>query len=144
MVGQRSEQTVSAERRAQGPNASQDSNTSDGISKREEYIRRREAYSQRVKQQRLRQMAAVMEELEYEEWSERCRLDVFEVEPLPTSSPLLELDNVLLSGHVAGLDIESHNGMFGMCGEIIVALHKGEWPAAECVQNLPGVTDWKW
>ena len=71
-------------------------------------------------------------------------LDVFEVEPLPTSSPLLELDNVLLSGHVAGLDIESHNGMFGMCGEIIVALHKGEWPAAECVQNLPGVTDWKW
>lgn len=71
-------------------------------------------------------------------------LDVYEVEPLPTSSPLLELDNVLLSGHVAGLDIESHNGMFGMCGEIIVALHKGDWPAAECLQNLPGVTDWKW
>ena len=71
-------------------------------------------------------------------------LDVFEVEPLPTSSPLLELDNVLLSGHVAGLDIESHNGMFGMCGEIIVTLHNGEWPATECVQNLPGVTDWKW
>jgi phosphoglycerate dehydrogenase-like enzyme len=71
-------------------------------------------------------------------------LDVYEVEPLPTSSPLLQLDNVLLSGHTAGLDIESHNGMFRMCGEIIVALHKGEWPAAECVQNLPGVTDWKW
>lgn len=71
-------------------------------------------------------------------------LDVYEVEPLPVSSPLLELDNVLLSGHTAGLDIESHNGMFGMCGEIIVALHKGEWPAAECVQNLPAVTDWKW
>ena len=71
-------------------------------------------------------------------------LDVYEVEPLPTSSPLLELDNVLLSGHTAGLDIESHNGMFGMCGEIIVALHNGEWPAAECLQNLPGVTDWKW
>ncbi|MGZ0169942.1 MAG: phosphoglycerate dehydrogenase [Planctomycetales bacterium] len=71
-------------------------------------------------------------------------LDVYEVEPLPMSSQLLELDNVLLSGHTAGLDIESHNGMFGMCGEIIVALHKGEWPAAECVQNLPGVTDWKW
>lgn len=71
-------------------------------------------------------------------------LDVYEVEPLPTSSPLLELDNVLLSGHTAGLDIESHNGMFGMCGDIIVALHQGEWPADECVQNLPGVTDWKW
>lgn len=71
-------------------------------------------------------------------------LDVFETEPLPTSSPLLELDNVLLSGHVAGLDIESHNGMFGMCGEIIAALYRGEWPAEECVQNLSGVTDWKW
>jgi len=71
-------------------------------------------------------------------------LDVYEVEPLPTSSPLLELDNVLLSGHTAGLDIESHNGMFGMCGEIIVALHNGEWPAAECLQNLPDVIDWKW
>lgn len=71
-------------------------------------------------------------------------LDVFEVEPLPTSSPLLELDNVLLSGHVAGLDIESHNGMFGMCGEIIVTLYTGQWPADECVQNLPGITDWKW
>ncbi len=71
-------------------------------------------------------------------------LDVYEVEPLPTDSPLLELDNVLLSGHTAGLDIESHNGMFGMCGDIIVALYKGQWPAAECLQNLPGVTDWKW
>lgn len=71
-------------------------------------------------------------------------LDVYEVEPLPINSPLLELDNVLLSGHVAGLDIESHNGMFGMCGEIIVALYQGKWPAAECLQNLPGVTDWKW
>ena len=71
-------------------------------------------------------------------------LDVYEVEPLPTNSPLLELDNVLLSGHVAGLDIESHNGMFGMCGEIIVALYQGKWPTTECLQNLPGVTDWKW
>lgn len=71
-------------------------------------------------------------------------LDVFEVEPLPTSSPLLEMDNVLLSGHVAGLDNESHNGMFGMCGEIITGLHRGEWPDQQCVRNLPGVTDWKW
>ena len=36
-------------------------------------------------------------------------LDVFEVEPLPLSSPLLKFDNVLLAGHVAGLDIGIRN-----------------------------------
>ena len=71
-------------------------------------------------------------------------LDVFEVEPLPTSSPLLELDNVLLSGHTAGLDNESHDGMFGMCGDIIATLSRGEWPDPECIRNLEGVTDWTW
>lgn len=73
-------------------------------------------------------------------------LDVFEVEPLPVSSPLLELENVLLSGHIAGLDNESHDGMFGMCGDIIATLYRGDWPPQECVRNLPGVnaSSWKW
>ncbi|MFN8533545.1 MAG: D-2-hydroxyacid dehydrogenase [Dehalococcoidia bacterium] len=31
-------------------------------------------------------------------------LDVFETEPLPTASPLWELDNVLLTPHVSGMD----------------------------------------
>ena len=70
-------------------------------------------------------------------------LDVFEVEPLPTDSPLLELDNVLLSGHVAGLDIESHEGTFEMVADTIVKLHAGEWPADRIV-NMQGVTDWTW
>jgi len=71
-------------------------------------------------------------------------LDVFEVEPLPADSPLLEMDNVLLSGHIAGLDNESHDGMFGMCAEIIIALHGGSWPNPECVRNEPGQAGWKW
>lgn len=71
-------------------------------------------------------------------------LDVFEVEPLPADSPLLEMDNVLLSGHIAGLDNESHNGMFGMCAEIIIALHSGGWPREECVRNEPGRDGWQW
>ena len=70
-------------------------------------------------------------------------LDVFETEPLPLDSPLLTLDNVLLSGHVAGLDEESHDDTFRMTAETIVCLLNGGWPA-ECVQNLRGVTGWRW
>jgi D-3-phosphoglycerate dehydrogenase / 2-oxoglutarate reductase len=70
-------------------------------------------------------------------------LDVFEVEPLPTTSPLLEFNNVMFCGHLAGLDHESHHDTLKMCAEIIVGLHRGGWPQ-ECIQNLKGVTDWKW
>ena len=70
-------------------------------------------------------------------------LDVFEVEPLPLDSPLLERDNVLLAGHVAGLDKQSHNDTFAMLANAIVSLYRGDWPA-ECIQNLKGVSNWKW
>lgn len=70
-------------------------------------------------------------------------LDVFEVEPLPLSSPLLTLDNVLVSGHVAGLDDESACGTSQMCAEIVVGLHAGRWPEG-CVVNLKGRTGWTW
>jgi len=70
-------------------------------------------------------------------------LDVFEVEPLPTTSPLLEFNNVLLSGHLAGLDHDSHHDTLKMCAEIVTGLHGGGWPT-ECIRNLAGVKDWKW
>ncbi len=70
-------------------------------------------------------------------------LDVFEVEPLPASSALLSMQNVLLSGHVAGLDHESHRDTLTMCAETIVSLANGGWPT-ECIRNLEGITDWKW
>lgn len=70
-------------------------------------------------------------------------LDVFQVEPLPLSSPLLTLDNVLVSGHVAGLDHESLHDTNKMCGEIIVGLLNNKWPDG-CVQNLKGRTGWTW
>ncbi len=70
-------------------------------------------------------------------------LDVFAVEPLPPDSPLLKMENVMLAGHVAGLDQESHHDTFKMSAESIVTLKNGGWPKA-CVVNLNGVTDWKW
>jgi phosphoglycerate dehydrogenase-like enzyme len=70
-------------------------------------------------------------------------LDVFEQEPLPTTSPLLALDNVLLSGHLAGLDDESHADTFRMSADTIIALRDGGWPA-ERIQNLRGTTGWRW
>ncbi len=72
-------------------------------------------------------------------------LDVFEVEPLPVDSPLVELPNVMLAGHLAGLDNESHEDTFRMAAETVLALHRGEWPA-HCIQNLAGKQkgDWSW
>lgn len=70
-------------------------------------------------------------------------LDVFETEPLPLDSPLLNHRHVLLAGHVAGLDIESRRDALTMAATAIVGLKDGPWPK-ECVQNLEGVTDWSW
>ena len=70
-------------------------------------------------------------------------LDVFQKEPLPLTSPLLRLDNVLLSGHVAGLDLESNHDIAVRFAETIVTLSKGGWPT-ECIRNLQGKTGWKW
>ncbi|MFQ5735014.1 MAG: phosphoglycerate dehydrogenase, partial [Planctomycetaceae bacterium] len=49
-------------------------------------------------------------------------LDVFETEPLPLDSPLLTLDNVLLAGHVAGLDNESLYDTLEMVADTIIQL----------------------
>jgi D-3-phosphoglycerate dehydrogenase len=70
-------------------------------------------------------------------------LDVVETEPLPVDSPLIGLRNVVLTGHVAGLDIESQRDTVTMCAETIIALRDGGWPQG-CIQNLKGRTDWKW
>ena len=70
-------------------------------------------------------------------------LDVFEKEPLPLDSPLLSLENVLVCGHLAGLDEESQRDTLKMSAETIITLRQGRWPA-ECVRNLVGVRDWTW
>ena len=59
-------------------------------------------------------------------------LDVFEEEP-PGMSPLFELDNVLLTPHAAGVDLQSRDDMALSAAEAIVSLSRKEWPAEKVV-----------
>ena len=70
-------------------------------------------------------------------------LDVFEVEPLPMDSPLIQMENVMLAGHVAGTDLEARRDSQRMAAELIVALKNGDWPA-HAIQNKTLTSDWKW
>ncbi len=70
-------------------------------------------------------------------------LDVFKVEPLPLSSPLLELDNVFLSPHMGGLDEESLEAMTTLAARCVAELYQGRWPEG-CVVNAELRPTWKW
>lgn len=70
-------------------------------------------------------------------------LDVFKQEPLPTTSPLLRYDNVLLCTHMGGLDLESQDAMSSLAAQCIVDLYQGRWPEA-CVVNRQIRDQWKW
>jgi D-3-phosphoglycerate dehydrogenase / 2-oxoglutarate reductase len=70
-------------------------------------------------------------------------LDVFEVEPLPLNSSLLSCPNVLLSGHLAGLDHESQFDTLQMSADTIIQLAQGRWPQ-ERIRNFPSQGTWSW
>jgi D-3-phosphoglycerate dehydrogenase len=55
-------------------------------------------------------------------------LDVFEVEPLPASSPLRELDNVILTPHTAGISERSVQVVRAEVGKAAADLLAGRWP----------------
>lgn len=55
-------------------------------------------------------------------------LDVFEVEPLPASSPLRELDNVILTPHTAGISERSVRVVRTEVGKAAADLLAGRWP----------------
>lgn len=59
-------------------------------------------------------------------------IDVFEEEP-PTDNALLHMDNVVVTPHAAGVDLQSRDDMALSAAEAIVSLAKGEWPAEKVV-----------
>mgnify|MGYP003117863883 CR=1 FL=1 len=70
-------------------------------------------------------------------------LDVFDAEPLPIDSPLLQLDRLLLSGHLAGLDEQAEQGTLSMSAETILKLYRGEWPK-DVIVNHQDLKQWSW
>jgi D-3-phosphoglycerate dehydrogenase len=54
-------------------------------------------------------------------------LDVFDEEP-PGAHPLLTLDNVVVTAHMAGVDLQSRDDMACCAAQAIVKLLGGEWP----------------
>jgi phosphoglycerate dehydrogenase-like enzyme len=70
-------------------------------------------------------------------------LDVFKQEPLPTTSPLVGLDNVLLCTHMGGLDLESVRDGSVLAAQCIVDLYQGRLPEP-CIVNKSLIGTWKW
>ncbi len=59
-------------------------------------------------------------------------LEVFEEEP-PGASPLFGLENVVVTPHAAGVDVQSRDDMALSAAQAIVSLSRGEWPAEKVV-----------
>lgn len=62
-------------------------------------------------------------------------LDVFETEPPSADNPLLKLDNVVVSPHVAGIDETSIVAMGVEAAESIAKLYQGQWPDGSVVND---------
>jgi D-3-phosphoglycerate dehydrogenase len=69
-------------------------------------------------------------------------IDVFEQEP-PGDHPLFNLENVVITPHAAGVDLQSRDDMALSAAQAIVGLSKGQW-AAEKVVNPEVRAKYKW
>ena len=78
-----------------------------------------------------------------EDWCPSAGLDVFEEEPTSHQNPLLKLDNVIVSPHMAGNDIQSQIDMGNEAAQSIIDLYKGKWPEGSIVNKEVKET-WNW
>lgn len=70
-------------------------------------------------------------------------LDVYEQEPPPPDNPLFQLENVVLSPHLAGTDETSLEAMGTEAADCIVRLYRGEWPQGAVI-NEELRASWRW
>lgn len=70
-------------------------------------------------------------------------LDVFEQEPTLPDNPLYELENVILSPHIAGSDYQSREDMGFEAAASIIDLSEGRWPDGSVV-NHELKEQWSW
>ena len=66
-------------------------------------------------------------------------LDVFEEEPVPLDDPLLRLENVVLTPHIASLTIETRRAMAICNARSIAAVLRGEIPPPNVVPEQRGL-----
>jgi len=71
-----------------------------------------------------------------EKWISGAALDVFEEEPLASDSPLLNLDNVILTPHIAGSADETLKRMAETAAGDIARVFRGEKPVHEYRREL--------
>jgi D-3-phosphoglycerate dehydrogenase / 2-oxoglutarate reductase len=65
-----------------------------------------------------------------EGWIAAAALDVVENEPPKPDSPLLQLENVVLTPHVAGLSAHGFEPRWRLSVETVIALAQRHWPAS--------------
>ena len=70
-------------------------------------------------------------------------LDVFEQEPPAPDNPLFQLDNVVVSPHLGGMDELSAIAMGVEAAQVIIDLHQGKWPS-DAVVNQQIKDNWNW
>lgn len=70
-------------------------------------------------------------------------LDVFEQEPIDPNNPLLAMENVIVSPHIAGSDKQSLDDMGMEAAQNIIDLSQGKWPG-QAVVNKELEGKWRW